>query len=73
MLAVVAVTQDVPQEGLVRGHVGTIVENLRPDTYLVEFSDNRGRTWAMVGLRADQLMELHYAPVHAVASDRTAP
>lgn len=62
ILSVVALTADVPGEGLVRGQVGTVVEILAPDTYEVEFSDDGGRTYAQVPLRADQLLVLHYEP-----------
>ena len=62
MLDVVAVTEDVPQRGLRRGQVGTVVEVLAPDAFEVEFSDDEGRTYASAALRADQLMVLHYQP-----------
>jgi hypothetical protein len=60
---IVALIQDLPQEGLRRGHVGTVVEYLAPEVFEVEFSDNDGRTYASLGLRADQLMVLWYQPV----------
>jgi Domain of unknown function (DUF4926) len=63
MLDVVALTEDVPQYGLRRGQVGTVVENLAPEVFEVEFSDNDGRTYASLGLRVDQLMVLWYQPV----------
>ena len=63
LLDVVALTEDLPGENLLRGQVGTIIETLAPGVYEVEFSDNEGRTYAMRSLRADQLMALHYAPV----------
>ncbi|MCI0433920.1 MAG: DUF4926 domain-containing protein, partial [Gemmatimonadetes bacterium] len=44
VLDVVALAEDVPERGLVRGHVGTVVEELPPDAYEVEFSDDEGRT-----------------------------
>lgn len=58
LLDVVALVEDLPQEGLYRGQVGTVVEVLAPDVFLVEFSDTSGRTYAMVDLRAEQLMPL---------------
>jgi hypothetical protein len=64
VLSVVALLQDLPEEGLVRGQVGTVVENLAPGAYEVEFSDDNGRTYAMVALVAGQLMRLHHEPVH---------
>ncbi len=60
--SVVAVTTDLPERGLVRGQVGTIVEVWEPDVSEVEFSDDQGKTYAMVALQAAQLMQLHHKP-----------
>jgi hypothetical protein len=60
---VVALTEDLPQRGLSRGQVGTVVELLAPDVFEVEFCDNDGRTYASLALRADQLLVLHYRPL----------
>ena len=60
LLDVVALTEDLPEEGLKRGQVGTIVEELAPDVYEVEFSDNLGRAYAMLPLRVEQLLLLRY-------------
>lgn len=65
--SVVALLADVPEHGLVRDQVGTAVERLDPGVYEVEFSDDQGRTYAMVALKAEQLMRLHYRPVHEAA------
>jgi len=65
LLDVVALTTDLPESGLVRGQVGTVVEVLRPGTYEIEFSDDDGRTYAQLPLRADQLLVLHYRPKQA--------
>jgi hypothetical protein len=67
MHAVVALVKDLPEEGLVRGQVGTIVADWAPGVYEVEFCDGNGRTYAMVALSADQLMRLHHEPVHQAA------
>jgi len=67
ILSVVALLQDMPEEGLVRGQVGTVVESWAPGVYEVEFSDDDGRTYAMVALRADQLLRLHHEPVQRAA------
>jgi hypothetical protein len=67
MHAVVALTEDVPNEGLLRGQVGTVVMDLALGVYEVEFCDNAGRTYAMVSLRSEQLMELHHEPAHKAA------
>jgi len=67
MHSVVALLEDLPEEGLVRGQVGTVVENWAPGVYEVEFSDDNGRTYAMVALQSEQLMRLHHEPVHQAA------
>jgi Domain of unknown function (DUF4926) len=41
-LDVVALLEDVPSRGLMRGQVGTVVEKLAPGVFEVEFSDNSG-------------------------------
>jgi membrane protein implicated in regulation of membrane protease activity len=65
VLDVVAVLKDLPEHGLVRGQVGTVVEKLADGTYEVEFSDDEGRTYALLPLHAGQLMRLHHRPVGA--------
>ena len=60
MLSVVALIQDLPAKGLKRGQVGTIVEDLAPGAYEVDFSDDQGRTYASVALHAEQLMRLYH-------------
>ena len=67
MLAVVALLQDLPEHGLVRGQVGTVVEDLAPSVYEVEFCDDHGRTYAMASLKAYQIMRLHHEPIHEAA------
>jgi hypothetical protein len=67
LLSVVAVLEDVAEQGLRRGQVGTIVERLAPGVYEVEFSDDEGRTYASLALRAEQLLQLHHAPGHRAA------
>ncbi len=63
LLDVVALTEDLPERGLFRGQVGTVVELLAPEVHEVEFSDDNGRTYALLALRADQLMVLRYRPM----------
>jgi hypothetical protein len=63
LLNEVALIRDLPKQGLRRGQVGTVVEVLAPGVFEVEFSDDDGRTYAMLALRAHQLMALHYRPV----------
>lgn len=70
LLDVVALTEGLPEKNLkknlFRGQVGTVVELLAPNVFEVEFGDDNGQTYAMLALRADQLMVLHYQPIGAV-------
>ncbi len=47
LLNAVAPLRDLPEHGLVRGQVGTVVETLDETTALVEFSDDQGRPYAI--------------------------
>jgi len=67
LLSVVALLEDITGTTLQRGQVGTIVQQLAPGVYEVEFSDDEGRTYASLPLRIDQLMELHHEPSHQAA------
>jgi hypothetical protein len=67
LLSVVALLQDLPEQGLVRGQVGTVVETLAPGVFEIEFCDEQGRTYAMASLKSDQLMRLHHEPIHQAA------
>ena len=60
LLDVVALLEDVPNDRLVRGQVGTIVEKLNPGVFEVEFSDDTGKTYASLSLRSNQLLVLHH-------------
>jgi hypothetical protein len=59
----VALIEDLPERGLYRGQVGTVVESLAPNVFEVEFNDNDGRTYASLALRVDQLLVLHHRPI----------
>ncbi len=63
LLDVVALVRDRPGDGLVRGQVGTVVEVLSSGMFEVEFSDDQGKTYAMLPLTADELIVLRTAPV----------
>lgn len=54
LLDVVALVEDLPEHGLQRGQVGTIVEVLAPGVFEVEFSALSGRTYALLSLEAAQ-------------------
>ncbi len=64
-LDVVALLEDVPEEDLKRGEVGTVVEVFAdradlPGAFLVEFSDRTGAAYAFADLSPEQLIKLHY-------------
>ena len=60
LLDVVALLTDLPAAGLERGQVGTLVEELAPGVYEVEFSDEDGRTYATAAIGANELLPLRY-------------
>jgi len=62
LLALVALTEDLPDHRLTRGQIGTVVDHLERDgdlALLVEFSDEQGETYAMIPVRPEQLLVLH--------------
>ncbi len=67
LLDVVALTEDLPAHGLCRGQVGTIVEELAPGVFEVEFSDSTGRPYAMAPVKVVQLLALHYEPTEVAS------
>jgi hypothetical protein len=60
LLDVVALLTDIPGEGLARGQVGTVVEELDDKTSLVEFSDDDGKAYAIAPCPDSALLVLHY-------------
>jgi hypothetical protein len=67
LLSVVALLEDLPEAGLLRGQVGTVVEVLAPGVFEVEFNDDQGRTYATAAVRAEQMMRLRHEPSHQAA------
>jgi hypothetical protein len=62
LLAHVALVTDLPERGLTRGQLGTVVEELgqaASPAFLVEFSDEDGQAYAFADLRPEQVMVLH--------------
>ena len=60
LLDVVALTEDLPAEGLRRGEVGTVVEQWADGVFEVEFSDDTGVAYAFAALRVERLMKLYF-------------
>lgn len=65
LLDVVALLVDKPADGLVSGHVGTVVEVFSPNGFEVEFLDPGGRTFALTEIKRDELLVLKHEPVAA--------
>lgn len=63
ILDVVALTENLPERGIHRGQVGTVVETWAPGIFEVEFSDKEGHAYAMLALEEKQLMLLHHEPL----------
>jgi hypothetical protein len=67
ILDTVALIQNLPDLGLYKGQVGTIIEVYEPTVFEVEFVDLKGKTYAVETLDASQLMQLYYAPLPQIA------
>ena len=59
---VAALLTDFPAHRLARGQVDTIVEQLDDKTFLLEFSDDNGRAYAVAPCPRADLLILHYVP-----------
>ena len=59
-LDTVALLDDAPEHGLLRGQVGTLVEALADGVWLVEFADDAGKAYALPAFRDKQLMALRF-------------
>jgi hypothetical protein len=63
---VVALLVDLPERGLRRGDVGTVIEvftenDKRPGGYIVEFATESGSVYAHADITdASQIMQLHF-------------
>lgn len=65
LLDVVALLDDRQGEGVARGQVGTVVEELDEQSVLVEFADDQGHAYAVLPVERARLLVLHYDPVAA--------
>ena len=63
LLDAVALLENIPEKNLLRGQVGTVVEELAPGVFEVEFSDAQGHSYAILPLRIQELMVLHYESI----------
>lgn len=62
LLDVVVLLEDIPEENLQRGNVGTLVEILGEDAWEVEFVDDEGYTYGLLPLRESQMVALVKVP-----------
>lgn len=67
LLSTVALMKDVPDKGLRRGQVGTVVEVLAPGVYEAEFSDDTGRAYASLAIAGKDLLPLFHEPAYRAA------
>ena len=65
LLDVVALAEDLPQEGLRKGQVGKIIEEVAPQVYEVEFSGLDGKTYATAAVPEKLLIRLIHEPATA--------
>ena len=65
---VIALTENLPEENLLSGQVGTIVEVYNGgEAFEVEFVNVKGETYGLLTLYPEQLMLLHYEPAQIAA------
>lgn len=65
LLDVVVLTQDIENKKLKKGSLGTIIEQLSEDVFMVEFVDTKGVTYATSILSSVKLMKVYYEPIEA--------
>ncbi|NES82732.1 MAG: DUF4926 domain-containing protein [Moorea sp. SIO2B7] len=63
LLDVVTLLDNLPDINLYRRQVGTIVQEYEPGVFEVEFSDTKGRAYAIKTPRENQLLVLHHQPL----------
>ena len=60
VLDVVALLSDLPRKKLLKGQVGTVVEQLDENVFEVEFVNTNGETLALEEIHSDNLFLLHF-------------
>lgn len=65
LLDVVVLAEDLLNENLRKGTIGTVVEKFNEDDFLVEFADQEGKVYAFEELTLNQLLKVYYAPARA--------
>ena len=62
---VVVLTEAIPSYNLRKGVLGTLVEILGEEVFLIEFADTKGLTYAIVPIKSASLMKVYYEPLLA--------
>ncbi|MBD2753366.1 DUF4926 domain-containing protein [Spirosoma validum] len=65
LLDTVVLLSDLPTEKLRKGSLGAIVEVFGNGSFLVEFADLNGVTYALPVLAATQLIKVYQEPIEA--------
>ena len=65
LLDVVVLLSDIPSDKLRKGSLGTIVEIFADSTYLIEFADQTGATYALPTVSESDLLKIYQEPVEA--------
>ena len=60
LLDTVALLEDRPEDGLVSGQVGTVVEVYPAGAFEVEFLDSQGRTIGVVTMKRSEFLVLRH-------------
>ena len=60
ILDVVALLNDLPEKRLLKGQVGTVVEELDENVFEVDFINTNGETLALEEIHSDNLFLLHF-------------
>jgi hypothetical protein len=53
---IVALTQDLPELGLNKGEMGTVVDKSQSGMFLIEFSNKNGEMIALESLKIEQIV-----------------
>jgi len=64
-LDVVAILEDLPELGISRGDIATVLEEVSEKIFLLEISDRNGKTISMIELPQKSIMKLNYTMEYA--------
>lgn len=57
---VIALLRDIPERGLLKGHVGTLTLKLATDVFEVDFADEEGKTIVMATVKVEDMIVIHH-------------